>query len=141
MSLFALPDTFVPTHSTRLTHLSSAIRKPVRVRSAAAANEGVRNCQEDSGHALKEAGFMDAVVGLKMINMAASRSHSRTPDTMSPRSNSGSGAASPTPFQADPLDVLAGACIVNAHGEDVERVGLEWGGRCLLYTSPSPRDS
>ena len=91
-----------PVSRMPTTSLKSSITKPARLRSPPI-NFSENFMQQ------KSAGFMDAVVGLKMINMAASHSNSRSDlsddsfssGTASPRS----GTVSPDPA----LRVLADA--------------------------------
>ena len=85
------------------TSLKSSITKPARLRSTPI--NFSENFMEQ-----KSAGFMDAVVGLKMINMAASHSNSRS--DLSDDGSLSSGTASPRSGTVSPdpaLRVLADA--------------------------------
>ena len=92
-----------PVSRMPTTSLKSSITKPARLRSPPI--NFSENFMEQ-----KSAGFMDAVVGLKMINMAASHSNSRS--DLSDDGSFSSGTASPRSGTVSPdpaLRVLADA--------------------------------
>ena len=92
-----------PVSRMPTTSLKSSITKPARLRSTPI--NFSENFMEQ-----KSAGFMDAVVGLKMINMAASHSNSRS--DLSDDGSFSSGTASPRSGTVSPdpaLRVLADA--------------------------------
>ena len=96
-----------PVSRMPTTSLKSSITKPARLRSTPI--NFSENFMEQKS-AMKPAGFMDAVVGLKMINMAASHSNSRS--DLSDDGSFSSGTASPRSGTVSPdpaLRVLADA--------------------------------
>ena len=96
-----------PVSRMPTTSLKSSITKPARLRSPPI-NFSENFMEQKSS--MKPAGFMDAVVGLKMINMAASHSNSRS--DLSDDGSFSSGTASPRSGTVSPdpaLRVLADA--------------------------------
>ena len=125
--MVAAPSTVsrVPT-----TSLKSSITKPARLRSTPI--NFSENFMEQ-----KSAGFMDAVVGLKMINMAASHSNSRS--DLSDDGSFSSGTASPRSGTVSPDPALR--VLADAAAPSPQKIDLAFCSRLCDASSGTPRPS